>query len=158
MTVVGLLLLVMGAGLVVAEAHLPSHGALGVAGITALVAGAIFALAGTGAGLAVAIPVAAIVAAAGGAGLVAVARKTGSARTRRISTGTEAMVGRVGVLRSWSDPEGRVFVDGSLWKAQRSWPDDEPAGGLNPGDRVVVERVTGLTLGVRRAEEWEVLS
>jgi membrane protein implicated in regulation of membrane protease activity len=26
---------------------------------------------------------------------------------------------------------------------------------LGAGDPVVVERVTGLTLGVRRAEEWE---
>jgi membrane protein implicated in regulation of membrane protease activity len=26
---------------------------------------------------------------------------------------------------------------------------------LAAGDAVVVERVTGLTLGVRRAEEWE---
>jgi membrane protein implicated in regulation of membrane protease activity len=105
----------------------------------------------------VAIPVAAIVAAAGGAGLVAVARKTGSARTRRIRTGTEAMVGRVGVLQSWAGPEGRVFVDGSLWKARRSWP-EESVEGLHPGDRVIVERVSGLTLAVRRAEEWEVLS
>jgi membrane protein implicated in regulation of membrane protease activity len=29
--------------------------------------------------------------------------------------------------------------------------DDE----LTAGDAVVVERVSGLTLGVRRAEEWE---
>ena len=157
MTVVGLLFLMMGAGLVVAEAHLPSHGALGVMGVTALVAGAIFALAGTGAGLAVAIPVAAIVAAAGGAGLIAVARKTGTARARRIRTGTEAMVGRVGVLQSWADAEGRVFVDGSLWRARRSWA-EESSDGLHAGDRVVVERVSGLTLAVRRAEEWEVQS
>src|SRR5581483_8202726 len=73
MTVVGLLLLVMGAGLVVAEAHLPSHGALGVAGISALLAGAIFAIAGAGAGLAVAIPIAAVLAAAATAGLAFVA-------------------------------------------------------------------------------------
>jgi membrane protein implicated in regulation of membrane protease activity len=26
---------------------------------------------------------------------------------------------------------------------------------LHDGDRVVVERVSGLTLGVRKAEEWE---
>jgi membrane-bound serine protease (ClpP class) len=155
MTVAGLLLLVMGAGLVVAEAHLPSHGALGVAGATALTAGVIFALAGTGAGLAVAIPVAALVAAAAGAGLVALARKTGAARTRQVRAGTEAMVGRVGVLQSWSEPEGRVYVDGSLWRARHSWPEED---GLNAGDRVVVERVNGLTLAVRRAEEWEVLS
>ena len=40
------------------------------------------------------------------------------------------------------------------WRARRSWP-DEPA--LAEGDQVVVEQVQGLTLSVRRAEEWEVL-
>jgi membrane-bound ClpP family serine protease len=155
MTVVGLLLLVMGAGLVVAEAHLPSHGALGVAGISALLAGAIFAIAGAGAGLAVAIPIAAILAAGATAGLAFVASKTMTARRGAVRSGSEALVGRVGVLQSWSNTEGRVFVEGSLWRARPSWPED---AALHEGDRVVVERVSGLTLAVRPAEEWEVLS
>jgi membrane protein implicated in regulation of membrane protease activity len=29
---------------------------------------------------------------------------------------------------------------------------------LREGDRVVVERVSGLTLSVRRAEEWELIA
>jgi membrane-bound ClpP family serine protease len=157
MTVVGLLLLVTGASLVVAEAHLPSHGALGGAGAVALLAGTILALSGTGAGLAVALPVAAIVSAAAAALLVVVGRKAGAARGRRVRAGTEALVGRIGVLSSWSEVEGRVFVEGCLWRARRSWPDGE-ADGLREGDRVVVERVTGLTLAVRKAEEWEVVS
>jgi hypothetical protein len=33
---------------------------------------------------------------------------------------------------------------------------DEDA--LREGDRVVVERVSGLTLCVRRADEWEVIA
>jgi membrane-bound ClpP family serine protease len=157
MTVVGLLLLMTGAGLVVAEAHLPSHGALGGAGAVALLAGTILAIAGAGAGLAVAIPVAAIVSAAAAGLLVAVGRKAGSARGRRIQSGTESLIGRIGVLQNWSDTEGRVFVEGCLWRARRSWPEETPDG-LREGDRVVVERVTGLTLAVRKAEEWEVVS
>jgi membrane-bound ClpP family serine protease len=155
MTVVGLLLLVTGAGLVVAEAHLPSHGALGVAGISALLAGAIFAIAGAGAGLAVAIPIAAVLAAAATGGLAFVARKTVTARRGAVRSGAEALVGRVGVLQSWSDAEGRVFVEGCLWRARPSWPEE---AGLHEGDHVVVERVSGLTLAVRAAEEWEVLT
>jgi membrane-bound ClpP family serine protease len=157
LTVLGLLLLVTGAGLVVAEAHVPSHGALGGAGATALLVGAILAVAGAGAGLAVAIPVAAILSASAAGLLVVVGRKAGVARQRRIGAGTEALIGRVGVLRSWSQTEGRVYVEGSLWRARRSWPDGE-ADSLTEGDRVVVERVTGLTLAVRKAEEWEVVS
>jgi membrane protein implicated in regulation of membrane protease activity len=46
-----------------------------------------------------------------------------------------------------------VLVDGALWRARRSWADDDEELGL--GDPVVVERVSGLTLAVRKAEEWE---
>ena len=58
------------------------------------------------------------------------------------------------MVRNWADGAGQVLVDGALWRARRSWPDDE-RGQLGAGDAVVVERVSGLTLGVRRAEEWE---
>jgi membrane-bound serine protease (ClpP class) len=50
---------------------------------------------------------------------------------------------------------GQVFLDGALWRA-RQWSLDEDEV-LERGDPVVVERVDGLTLTVRRAEEWEVL-
>ena len=59
----------------------------------------------------------------------------------------------MGVVRSWAGTSGQVFVDGALWRAQRSVPDED--ADLGAGDSVVVERVNGLTLGVRRAEEWE---
>jgi membrane-bound serine protease (ClpP class) len=57
------------------------------------------------------------------------------------------------VVRNWAGPDGQVFVDGALWRARRSWADDEKE--LGEGDSVVVERVSGLTLAVRRAEDWE---
>jgi membrane-bound serine protease (ClpP class) len=58
-------------------------------------------------------------------------------------------------MRSASAPVGRVLVDGALWRA-RVWDAGEPDEEVRPGDPVVVERVDGLTLTVRRAEEWEV--
>ena len=68
-------------------------------------------------------------------------------RHRRIRSGAEGMIGRVGVVRR----DDCVFVDGALWDAH---PDNGEV--LERGDRVVVEGVTGLTLSVRKAEEWEV--
>ena len=56
-------------------------------------------------------------------------------------------------MRSWAGEGGQVFVDGALWRARRNWPDDPEE--ISAGDAVVVERVSGLTLGVRRAEQWE---
>jgi membrane-bound serine protease (ClpP class) len=60
-------------------------------------------------------------------------------------------------VRSWTEPAGQVFVDGALWRARQDWaPADE--ADLHEGDPVVVERVNGLTLSVRRAEDWELIA
>jgi membrane-bound serine protease (ClpP class) len=59
----------------------------------------------------------------------------------------------MGVVRNWSGADGQVLVDGALWRARRSWADED--GVLGAGDPIVVERVSGLTLAVRKAEEWE---
>jgi membrane-bound serine protease (ClpP class) len=152
MVEVGVALVLLGAALLVAEAHVPA-GALGVAGGLALAAGSALAIAGAGAGLAIVL--AAVLAAASVAGLwlSLATRKAMAAGRLRASSGREALSGRVGVVRSWAGAGGQVFVDGALWRARRSLADDD--GELDEGDAVVVEQVSGLTLGVRRAEEWE---
>ena len=154
MVEVGVALLLVGAALLVAEAHVPA-GILGVLGGVALVGGMALAIAGAGAGLA--IVVAGMVAGGAVAGLwLAIAtRKTMATRRLRVSSGREALSGRMGVVRSWDAGGGQVLVDGALWRARKSFMDDD--GELGVGDSVVVERVSGLTLAVRRAEEWEEL-
>ena len=64
------------------------------------------------------------------------------------------MYGRVGVVRRWSNIAGQVSLDGALWRARWEYPDMDGRE-LHEGDRVVVESVSGLTLCVRIAEEWE---
>jgi membrane protein implicated in regulation of membrane protease activity len=86
-----------------------------------------------------------------------VARNAARARRERIQAGAEALCGRVGVVRSWNEPAGQVFVDGALWRARQGWGELEGEA-LHEGDPVVVERVSGLTLSVRRAEEWELIA
>ena len=148
MFALGLLLVVLGAALAAAEAHVPSHGALGSGAVVALAAG-----------------VALLLSAAGSATLVAVARGARRRRRRRragcgcwcarrwrriaCASATRSSAG-VGVARA----EDCVFVDGALWRA-RLW-DLEDEAPLARGDPVVVEHVNGLTLTVRPAEEWEV--
>jgi membrane-bound ClpP family serine protease len=152
MTEVGLALVLVGAALLVAEAHV-SGGVLGVVGGIALAGGAAFAIGGTGAG--VALVVAAVLAAVAvtGVWLAVVARKSLEARRRQVTSGREALSGRTGVVRSWTGEGGQVFVDGALWRARRSPMEEDEE--LDAGDAVVVERVSGLTLAVRRAEDWE---
>src|SRR5687767_15785079 len=98
----GIALLIAGAVLAVAEAHVPS-GALGAAGLVALIAGAAITLTAAGGGLALAVP-AAIGAGAVGAGyLVLATRKVAVARHALVRGGAEELVGRVAVVRSWSN-------------------------------------------------------
>ena len=153
MTALAVALMVTGALLLVAEAHLASYGLLGVAGVLALGAGGLLAISEAGGsvvlGLAIFLPIA--------IGLVALmvvaGRKSFALRRRRPRSGAEALIGRVGVVRHVPAPVGDVRVEGELWRARNSWADDE----LHEGEHVVIEEVHGLTLGVRRAEEWEVL-
>jgi membrane-bound serine protease (ClpP class) len=84
-------------------------------------------------------------------------RKGAAVRRRRIRTGPEALIGHMGVVRSWRETAGSVLVDGALWRARRSHAEGEQRE-LHEGDPVVVERLSGLTLTVRPAEEWELVT
>jgi membrane-bound serine protease (ClpP class) len=158
MTALGIALLLVGAIVVVIEAHVPTLGILGAPGVVALTVGTVLAVAGLGGGIAVAVVAAVLVAAVGVAVVgLSVVKGTAVAR-RRVRSGPEGLVGRIGVVRSWGDPAGnKVLVDGALWGARRSLSADEDPPDLHAGDPVVVERMSGLTLAVRPAEDWELV-
>jgi membrane-bound ClpP family serine protease len=154
MTTLGVALLMIGAIVIVAEAHVSTLGILGGPGLIALGVGAVLAVSGLGGGIALGVAIALVLVALGAAALTVTLRKGVAVRRRRIRTGAEGLIGHIGVVRSWAEPTGSVLLDGALWRAQRSLIDDEPVE-LHTGDRVVVDRLTGLTLSVRRAEDWE---
>jgi membrane-bound ClpP family serine protease len=158
MTALGLALLVVGVILILVEAHVPRLGVLGIPGVISLGAGAILAVAGLGGGAAVAIAAALVFAGAGAGFLALTFRKGLAVQRRRIRSGPERLIGQLGVVRRWDEPRGKVLVDGALWHARRSWPDgehDQPE--LHEGDQIVVERLEGLTLAIRPAEDWELV-
>ena len=65
------------------------------------------------------------------------------AQTRKVSTGTEGLAGLIGEARSDISPIGTVYVNGELWKARSAAP-------IIQGDEVIVERVEGILLVVKR--------
>jgi membrane-bound ClpP family serine protease len=152
MTALIFALLVTGASLLIAEAHVVSYGVLGAAGVAALAAAVILAVESAGGSVVIALAVAVPLALMAIALVALTARRLVRLATRPAKAG---LVGSVGVVRHDVAPVGDVLVDGELWRARRSWVDDELA--LGEGEHVVVERVHGLTLSVRRAEEWEML-
>jgi membrane-bound ClpP family serine protease len=160
MTSLGLVLLVLGALVATAEAHYPAHGVAGGVGVLAMALGAVLAISGLGAGLALGLLGGAALAGLGGGALALSVRSGLDVRGRRVRTGAEGLVGEIGVVRNWTEDDGSVALHGSLWQARRSPAlddDEDEDGGLRAGDRVVVERLKGLTLSVRPAEKWELL-
>jgi membrane-bound serine protease (ClpP class) len=128
--------------------------ALGVAGATVLIAGALLLVAGLGGGVLLELSIVVVLTAIACAWMVAAIRTAARSRGTRIHAGSEALFGRVGVVRRWSESAGQVFVDGALWRArQNSLQSDEES--FQEGEPIVVEGVSGLTLSVRRAEDWE---
>jgi membrane-bound ClpP family serine protease len=155
MTALGVTLLIVGAIVIVAEAHVPSLGMLGGPGVVAVGFGAVMAVSGLGGGLALAL-ITALVLVTSGIGVLALSLHKGMAvRRRRVRAGPEGLIGHLGIVRSWTEPTGNVLVDGALWRARRSITDDEDEIELHAGDQIVVERLSGLTVAVRRAEDWE---
>lgn len=152
MSALGFVLIAAGVVLLLAEAHLSSAGLLGVLGVAALIAGVAFAL--SAAGLLVALVVAGIVGIAAATLLVLALPHVAAVRRRRVRTGTEALVGREGVIRSSDADVARVFVDGALWAAEPA-PLNGDRESLRDGDRVVIEHVRGLTLSVHKVESSE---
>src|SRR2546421_8292143 len=136
MTALGVSLLVVGALVILLEAHVPSMGLLGGPGVLLLVLGSVLALVGLGGGVAVTLLTALLLGAVGGATVLVSVRKGMQVRRRRIRTGGEGLIGHLGVVRSWESSGGKVQVDGALWQARLSWPDDEdPQPSLHSGER-----------------------
>ncbi len=159
MTALGVSLLVIGAVMILVEAHVPQLGLIGGPGVIALGVGAVLAVGGLGGGLLLGILAALVLVAAAGAALALTVGKGLGVRRRAVRAGPEHLIGHMGEVRRWEGVRGSVLVDGALWHARLSWPseDDESPSELRVGDPVVVERRHGLTLCVRPAERWELV-
>ena len=155
MATLGVILVVVGAALMVAEAHVPTHGALGTGAAAALTAGVVLALSGAGAPGGAVVAAGVAVALAGLALAWLLLAKSLAAHRLAVRSGPRALIGRVATVRSVPAPVGQVQLDGALWRA-RLWELEEEGVPVAEGSAVVVESVDGLTLTVRPAEEWEV--
>ena len=155
MSTLGAILVVLGAALMVAEAHVPSHGVLGAGAAAALTAGIVLALSGAGAPSGAVIAAGVTVALAGLALVWLLVVKSLATRRLAVRSGPRSLLGRVATVRAVPAPIGQVQLDGALWRA-RMWDLEEEGVPLAEGSAVVVESLDGLTLTVRPAEEWEV--
>jgi len=155
MVLLGVVVVLAGLAVLVIEAHLNTAGVLGAVGVLGTAAGVGTILAGSGAALWVTVPVAAVLALAGLVVMLMVVREVFVAGNQQIRSGPDALIGAKGVVQSWTDREGMVLVEGALWHAEPAfgWEDPLP----NPGDKVIVAELDGLSILVRRPHAWEVI-
>ncbi len=147
----GVLLLVLGFALIIAEVHLPTHGLLGVGGIACLAVAGLLLYNTSSSAFEVSPLVVVAVAAILGGGLLFVVRRVIAARHLPKRDGWEELVGAVAEVRQPLDPTGQVYVHGALWRAASSG-DSSSGRPISPGSRVRVESVNGLTLNVTPVE------
>jgi membrane-bound serine protease (ClpP class) len=137
----GLGLILLGISFMVAEAFLPSFGALGIGGVTAFVVGSIILMDTDVEGYTIAWPLIAVVAAVSAAFFIGVMFMALKARRRRVVSGKEEMVGANGEALENFKGTGRVRVHSEEWQAH-----SETA--LKRGQKVKVIAIEGLMLTV----------
>jgi membrane-bound serine protease (ClpP class) len=137
----GLALIVLGIAFFVAEAFMPSFGALGIGGVAALAFGALLLLDSDVPGFAIPRSLIAALTLTSAAFVLAIATMAAKARRRRVVSGTAALLGTSGELIEADGVEGYAEVGGERWRVR------SPQA-LRVGQRVRVARVDGLTLDV----------
>ncbi len=115
----GLALLLFGVVLIGAEAHVASHGAVAVAGITSLVVGCLLLFHNAPAPYHTSVPLIVGIAVVLGAFWLLAVSRISQVRRKPAATGARSMIGEHGVARS----EGTVFVHGEIWRARPAGDD-----------------------------------
>jgi membrane-bound serine protease (ClpP class) len=143
----GLLLILFGAVLLVAEIKVVSHGVLAIGGVVAMALGSIMLFDAAELGFRLSWWIVGVTVGAT-AGLFLFVLGIGvRALSRRPSVGADALVGETGVAREDLAPEGQVAIQGEIWRAVAA------TGPLPTGSRVRVVDVDGLTLKVVKSDE-----
>jgi membrane-bound serine protease (ClpP class) len=142
----GLILIALSIGLFILEVKAPTHGALTVAGVASMVAGALvlFNTAGAPAYARISLPVVITIALCFAATFLFIMTKALQAQRKPPKTGLEGLVGATAQARTDLDPNGKVFLQGEHWHAVA---EDGP---IAAGEQVEIVAIEGFRLHVKR--------
>ena len=147
----GLALVALGLGFFVAEAFMPSYGSLGVGGIIAFAIGVLMLIDTDAPGFGVSLWLIAALALVTAVFVILVASVAVKARRRPVVTGSEELIGSVGVVLDDADTEGWARVHSEQWRVQSAAP-------LKRGQAVRVTARNGLILTVAPLKAADVSS
>jgi membrane-bound serine protease (ClpP class) len=144
----GLALILVGIGMMIAEAFLYSHGILGVGGVVAFALGASMLIDVESPEFRISPSLIAGIALGSLLCLLLIVRTALGARRRKVVSGAEEMIGARGFVQDWRDGKGHVFVHGERWLA---------SGDLEfaKDQTVRVVGLSGLTVEIARDETKE---
>jgi len=138
----GLALMLLGIAFMIAEAFLPSFGAIGVGGIVAFALGSLLLIEDTELpGFEIPYALIAGVTAASAGFLIVVLGMLARSRRRAVVSGREEMIGATGEALADFDGEGWARVHGEQWKVRTSRP-------VRRGQKLRVTGMQGLILSV----------
>jgi membrane-bound serine protease (ClpP class) len=141
----GLLLVVLGIGLLVAEVFVTSYGILGLGGVIAFVVGSLFLIDSSETNIVINRGIVFGAAAGMTSIILGIGYLVARDRLRTAQTGLEALIGEVGAVREAIAPgaPGKLFVHGELWRAAGAEP-------IAAGQAARITAVSGLELTVER--------
>ena len=142
-SLIGVLLILLALGLIVAEVKIQGFGLFGIGGIVAMLLGLLFLIDAPNPEVRIQLGLALAVTASFGIIMTFLLRLAIRSQMRRIATGTEALEGMIGRARSQVDEQGgKVFVNGEWWAAVSREP-------IAAGSRVRIVETRDLVLTVK---------
>ena len=143
----GIALLMLAIILFIADAFAPSHGVLTLGGAISMLLGLLMLFESPDPALRVSWVVALTLTGLTSLFFVAIVAAGIRAQRARRVTGMEAMQGAVAVARTDIAPRGKIFYDGTYWNAVTAGET------IKAGERVIIERMQGLTAVVRKEDQ-----
>ena len=137
----GLALIIVGIGMIAAEAFVPSFGALGLGGIAAFIFGSIMMFDSGVPGYDISIAFVVVFGAVMGGAVLLTATYLLKLHRRGAVSGRGSIVGGIGTAVEDFTGAGRIWLEGEAWQALSSAP-------VAKGQRVLVRQMEGLTLHV----------
>ena len=142
----GLLLIILGVVLLIAEVNVMSYGLLAMSGAISIFLGSIVLIDSDDPAMQISKVI--LYPTLGmtflfSIGSIYLAKKAHQLRT---TTGMEGLLGEIGVVKETLNPEGRVLIHGEMWKAESDTV-------ISVGEKVSVEVVKGLKIQVRKVGE-----
>ena len=141
----GVFLILFAMILFAVEVKVQSNGILGAGGVVALILGSLILLGSEGPAMRISRTVIGTVVVTTVLFFMFVVGAAFRAQRRKVATGWEGLVGEHGVALTDLAPSGRIFIHGEYWEA-------DATESVEKGAEVVVERVEGMRLRVRRIQ------